>query len=230
MEKRAVIYGRSSTKEQAFTKLNLATQQNICSEYCAREGLTVDRVFVDEGVSAKTADRHEFQRMLAYCREHKGRIHHVLVYKLDRFARNSLDHALTAALLKPLGITLRSATEPIDESVTGMLMENILAAFAQFDNDQRAARTIAGMKAAIEDGRWTFAPPLGYRTSLDETGRRTITPDPERAPLIYRAFELMATGLYSKRQVRDMVTAEGLRTVRGAQVSAQTFQKTLRNP
>lgn len=167
--------------------------------------------------------------MLAYCRQHKGQVQCVVVYKLDRFSRNALDHALTAALLKRLGITLRSATEPINNSVTGMLMENILAAFAHFDNDQRAERTIAGMLAAIEGGRWTFAPPLGYRTAVDERGRRTITPDPDRAPFVRRAFELIASGLHSKAQVRDMVTAEGLRTPRGAAVSAQTFQKVLRN-
>jgi hypothetical protein len=111
-----------------------------------------------------------------------------------------------------------------------MLMENILAAFAQFDNDQRAARTIAGMQTAVEGARWTFAPSLGYRKAVDEAGHRTIALDPERAPLVRRAFELMATGLHSKQQVRCMVTEEGLRTVRGKPVSPQTFQNTLRNP
>jgi DNA invertase Pin-like site-specific DNA recombinase len=41
-------------------------------------------------------------------------------------------------------------------------MEGVLAAFAQFDNDVRADRTRAGMRAALEQGRWTFVPPLGY--------------------------------------------------------------------
>jgi DNA invertase Pin-like site-specific DNA recombinase len=45
---------------------------------------------------------------------------------------------------------------------TGKLMEGVLAAFAQFDNDCRSDRTRAGMKAALELGRWTFLAPIGY--------------------------------------------------------------------
>jgi hypothetical protein len=41
-------------------------------------------------------------------------------------------------------------------------MEGVLAAFAQFDNDCRSDRTRAGMKAALELGRWVFLAPLGY--------------------------------------------------------------------
>jgi DNA invertase Pin-like site-specific DNA recombinase len=64
--------------------------------------------------------------------------------------------------LQSLGISLRSATEPIDDTSTGKLMEGVLAAFAQFDNDVRSDRTRAGMKAALELGRWVFLAPIGY--------------------------------------------------------------------
>jgi site-specific DNA recombinase len=226
---RAVIYCRVSTKEQA-QNLSLPTQKKVCADYCDRHGFAVDGVFVDAGESAKTTDRPEFQKLLAYCRENRGHVHFVVVYAVNRFARNSFDHALIAALLKKLGVTLRSATEPISDSSTGKLMENILASFAQFDNDVRSERTIAGMKAAIEGGRWTFHPPLGYVRRLDGTGRATIAPDPERAPLVRKAFELCATGLHNKRDVLRMVTWMGLRTLRGNPVSPQTFHQMLRNP
>src|SRR5262245_31834803 len=65
------------------------------------------------------------------------------------------------ATLKSLGISLRSATEPIDDTSTGKLMEGVLAAFAQFDNDVCSDRTRAGMKAALELGRWVFLAPIG---------------------------------------------------------------------
>ena len=86
----------------------------------------------------------------------------LIVYNLTRFAREKYDHFALRAFLKSLGISLRSATEPIDDTSTGKLMEGVLAAFAQFDNDVRSERTRAGMKAALEQGRWTFVPPLGY--------------------------------------------------------------------
>ena len=86
----------------------------------------------------------------------------MVVYNLTRVARERYDHFALRAHLKSLGISLRSATEPIDDTSTGKLMEGVLAAFAQFDNDVRSERTRAGMRAALELGRWTFRAPLGY--------------------------------------------------------------------
>jgi len=129
----AAIYLRGSANEGALARVTLAEQRKFCSEYCAREGLTVDRFFVDEGTSAIIADRPEFQRMLSYCLGRSGRIQYVVVYTLDRFARNTVDYALIAALLKHLGIRVQSAREPIDPLATGALIDSILAAFAQVD-------------------------------------------------------------------------------------------------
>ena len=123
---RAVIYCRVSTKDQV-QNLSLPTQQKVCAEFCLRQGWEVDRVFVEEGESAKTANRTELKNLLAYCREHKGRIQCVVVYSVNRFAREKHDHYLLRAQLQRLGVTLRSATEPIDDSSTGKLMEGIEA-------------------------------------------------------------------------------------------------------
>ena len=76
--------------------------------------------------------------------------------------RDKYDHFALRSHLQSLGISLRSATEPIDDTSTGKLMEGVLAAFAQFDNDVRSDRTRAGMRAALELGRWVFLAPLGY--------------------------------------------------------------------
>jgi site-specific DNA recombinase len=226
---RAAIYCRVSTKEQT-KNLSLTTQQKVCIEYCEREGFEVDRVFIEEGESAKTTDRPKFQELLSYCRENKGRVQVVVVYDLSRFARDTFDHYAVRALLSKFGASLRSATQPIDETSTGVLMEGILAAFAHHDNRRRAEVTIAGMKAALSAGRWTFHPPIGYLQAFDAAGRRTIVPDPERAPLIRKAFELYATGLHSKAEVLKVITELGLRTRKGGKVSMQTFHQTLRKP
>jgi DNA invertase Pin-like site-specific DNA recombinase len=224
-----VIYTRVSSKEQ-LQNMSLPTQRRACVEYCERHGIEVAEVFVEEGESAKTMDRPVLQQLLAYCREHRGRVDHVIVYAINRLARKHYDHAVIAALLQKLGITLRSVTEPINETSIGQLMEGILASFSQFDNDVRAERTIEGMRAALRDGRWTFGPPIGYRRVFEGGAHATIAPDPERAPLVRRAFELMATGRHTKREVLAEVTRQGLVTARNAAVSPQTFQQILRNP
>src|SRR5580698_1360060 len=107
---RAVIYARVSTKDQV-ENFSLATQEKACREYCARNGFNIDKIFVEEGESAKTANRTQFQRALSYCRENKGRVKWFVVYAVNRFARSSQDHLATRAFLAGLGINLRSVTE-----------------------------------------------------------------------------------------------------------------------
>lgn len=67
----AVIYVRVSHPSQV-DNFSLDTQLRACEEYCRREGLDVLERFREEGESAKTTDRTQLQRMLQYCRSHKG--------------------------------------------------------------------------------------------------------------------------------------------------------------
>ena len=226
---RDVIYCRVSTKEQ-LQNLSLDTQQKTCTEFCSRQGWTVDRVFVEKGESAKTADRTELKNLLTHCREHRGRIHCVVVYAVNRFARDQYDHSVLRLQLQRLGVTLRSATEPIDDSSTGKLMEGIVAAFAQFDNDVRSERTVQGMKARLERGGWTFPAPLGYLAQRDSNGKKTLLPDPERAPFVTHAFELFASGLYNVNETLAIVGKMGLRTRAGKTLTPQSFGALLRKP
>lgn len=224
----AVIYCRVSTKEQTKS-LSLDTQKKTCTEYCKREGYGIAQVFVEEGESAKTADRTELKKLLSYCRENKGRVQVVVVYNLSRFSRERHDHVVLRALLQSLGVTLRSATEPISDTSTGKLMEGILSAFAQFDNDIRSDRTRDGMKAALKAGWYPFRPPLGYLRDPTAGVRSSLVPDSKRASLITMAFETYATGQYSKRHVLDLVTAQGLRMSNGRPMSKQSFDRLLKN-
>ena len=224
----AVIYIRVSTKEQT-ENLSLSTQLRACEEYCSREGFEILNRFKEEGESAKSADRTELQRLLTYCRTNKGKIHFLVVFNLTRFARDKYDHFALRALLKSLGISLRSATEPIDDTSTGKLMEGVLASFAQFDNDVRSERTRAGMRAALELGRWTFLAPLGYINASRALGK-SLMADPERAPIVRRVFDEYATGRYTKQQVLQHATEAGLRNRRGQPLSSQAIGMLLSNP
>lgn len=226
---RAVIYCRVSTKEQA-KNLSLPAQRKACVQFCLQQNWTVDQVYVERGESAKTANRTELKNLLAYCRKNRGRLEVMVVYSLDRFARNNFDHYAVRALLANLGMTLRAVTQPIDETPTGKLMEGVLAAVAQFDNDIRAEKTSLGMKEALRRGRWTFPAPLGYRNVRRIDGSKTIEPDPERAPLLRRAFELYASGLHSQSEILAQVSASGLRTRRGRPVGAESLNRMLRDP
>jgi site-specific DNA recombinase len=226
---RAVIYCRVSTKEQTKNS-SLPVQEKACREYCEREGYEVAALFVDEGESAKTIDRPKFQPLLAFCRDKKNRINMVVVNSISRFARDKFSHVTVRTLLSRLNITLRSVSEPIDDSPTGKLVEGILSTIAQFENDDKAVRTKKGMKEALERGSWPFPTTLGYLKIPQENGRSKVEHDPETAPLIKQAFELFASGRYERAEVLRIVSASGLRTKKGRKLSQQSFSNMLKNP
>ena len=224
----AVIYVRVSTKEQT-ENLSLPTQLKACEEYCRAPGLRHPRAIPRGRREREDRRPHRAAEAAAVLPHEQG----------PRPVRRRLQpDALRAGQVRPFraarasasrsGISLRSATEPIDDTSTGKLMEGVLAAFAQFDNDCRSDRTRAGMKAALELGRWTFLAPLGYLNAHRSIGRSLI-PDPERAPLVRRAFQDFATGRFTKHEVRKNVNALGLTTRRGKPVPSQTFDAMLRN-
>jgi site-specific DNA recombinase len=222
---RAVIYCRVSSQEQT-SNLSLPVQERACRDYCGREQMTVDNVFIERGESAKTTERSEFRRLIAYCRDQRPRPDAVIVYALTRFSRNSADHHAIRALLRTYNISLRSVTEPIDESPAGRFMEGVLAAMAQYENESKAERSVAGMKAAAEQGRWIWHPPLGY---LATRSRPSLVEDPERARLVRWAFERVAEGCSVEDTVKRLRRL-GLKTRRGALVFSQQVHKMLRNP
>ena len=224
----AVIYCRVSTKEQT-RNLSLGTQKHFCRDYCEREGLSVAHEFVEAGESAKTADRTELKRLLEYCRRNKRDVTAVVVYNVARFSRDTNTHTGLRTLLATFGVSLRSVTEPIDDTPSGKMIEGMLAVVAQFENDQKADRTKVGMDAALQRGRWTFRAPLGYRRGRlpDEP---SLVPDGQRATFVRLAFKEIAGGRLTETEVLGRLTGLGLRRATGKAMPRQTFHKVLRNP
>jgi site-specific DNA recombinase len=226
----AVLYVRVSTDEQASGAQNLSNQEQQCRLFCEREGLSVMAVFVDPGESGRSVDRPEFQKMLAFCKEHRRQICSVVVQDLSRLARNLQDQAQTISDLMRIGVSVRSTYETnIDETAAGMLSANIFGTFNQYFSDALSEKMRGRTRQAAAAGRFPWRAPLGYINVGGKVGPN-IKPDEERAPHILRGFELMATGRYKKSDVLKILTEEGLTTTRGKPLSAQTFQEILRKP
>src|SRR5579862_2450691 len=116
---RAVLYLRVSTREQAERGgekegFSLPAQRDFCKRKAESLGATVIEEFVDRGESAKTADRPELQRMLAFIAEE--RVEYVIVHKVDRLARNRFDDVQIDLAIRTAGGTLVSCMENIDET------------------------------------------------------------------------------------------------------------------
>ena len=223
----AVLYIRVSTAEQATGNNSLPVQERKLRDYCKREDLEVLKMFVDPGESARTTDRPEFQLMLAYCRAHRRKVSHVLVADLSRLSRNVMDQGYTIGLLHQLGIKLESVDEPMTgDSAVGQLTRNMIGTFNQFFSDSLAERTRYRMRAAVSAGRFPWPAPIGY-LNID----KKLCPDPERAPFVHQAFDLMASGRFATGDaVLKLITSLGLTTRKGGRLTKQSFARMLSNP
>ena len=129
--KRAVLYLRVSTEEQADTDYNaegysLPAQREACLRLSDQLGATVVGEYVDRGESAKSAKRPELQRMLKRLQE-QGDVDYVIVHKVDRLARNRKDDVEIDLVIRAAGARLVSASENIDDTPHGKLIRNIMA-------------------------------------------------------------------------------------------------------
>ena len=224
-----IIYCRVSSKEQ-IEGTSLESQELACREYAQAHGITILKIFVERGESAKFADRTQLIDLLNFCRDHKGQVETLLVWKVDRFARNVGDHFNIKAQLLKYGVRVVSVTEPIDSNPEGRLLETILAGFAQFDNDIRAMRTVQGMRRKLQEGIFPWAPPLGYKSA--DPGGRKIEPDVPDQPLfglLQRAWREFATGAYTKADIRRLMASWGIVTHKGLPLGPQSIDKLFRN-
>src|SRR5580658_454216 len=222
----AVIYCRVSSKEQV-EGTSLESQELACREYARSNRLEVMQVFVDRGESAKFADRPQLLEMLSFCKGKEHSVEQLLVWKVDRLARNVGDHFNIKAVLLKYGVRVISVTEPIDAKPEGKLLETILAGFAQFDNDVRATRTVQGMRHKLAEGISPWHPPLGYR-GASRPGSKKQQPDQPDQPafgILRQAWLRFATGDFTKAEIQRFLISNGVRTRKGKMIHGQLVDR-----
>ena len=108
---KGVIYARYSSDNQR--EESIEGQLRECKEYAERNDIMILGTYIDRALSAKTDNRPEFQHMIKDSA--KDLFDVVLVWKLDRFARNRYDRARYKNILKKNGVKVISARENISE-------------------------------------------------------------------------------------------------------------------
>lgn len=204
--KQAVIYLRVSTEEQV-DNFSLETQKRICIQEAERRGMQVVKIFSEEGRSAKTiAGRPILVELLEFCRKNKKTVDALIVYRLDRVSRQLQDYLAIRKKLTEYNIMMISASEPTGNSPTERFIESMLASFAQMDNDVKSERTRNGLRARFLSGLTAGVAPLGYAR---ENGY--AIKDPKKWDKVKEAWELMATGTKTLKEMAELMNEWGLR-------------------
>ena len=231
--KKAVSYLRVSTRGQAERGggadegFSIPAQREANKRKAAGMGAIVIKEFVDRGTSAKSADREDLQKMLAYIKEND--IDFVIVHKVDRLARNREDDMEIMRILRERDVRLVSTSEAIDDSPSGMLLHGIMSSIAEFYSRNLANEVIKGLDQKVKNGGTISRAPLGYLNvrKVDEKGReeRTVELDQERAPLVRRAFKLYATGDWTVKNLAEYLAVRGLTTRSTPRVPSKPIDK-----
>ena len=216
-------YVRVSTAKQG-EGVSLEAQTDAISAYAERNNLTVSQWFQEKETAASTG-RPVFASMLKALR--KGDAQGLIIHKIDRSARNFADWAKIGEL-SDCGIDVHFVSESLDfRSRGGRLSADIQAVIAADYIRNLREETIKGIHGRLKQGLYPFGAPIGY---LNNGGGKLKTPDPVRAPLILRTFELYASGQFSIRSLRKEMWQLGLRTAKGHMVSKGGVEKILNNP
>ena len=217
----AVIYARYSSDNQR--EESIEGQIRECTAYAEKNGITIVKHYIDRAISAKTDNRPEFQQMIKD--SDKKLFDIVLVWKLDRFARNRYDSARYKTQLKKNGVKLMSATEIISEGPEGIILESVLEGYAEYYSADLSEKVVRGMTENALKGIYNGGTiPFGYM--IDET--RHYQPDPLLAPYVEQTFQKYADGA-TMTDLRDWLKAHNIKNSMGGEMSCNTIQRMLSN-
>ena len=217
----AVIYARYSSDNQR--EESIEGQIRECTAYAEKNGITIVKHYIDRAISAKTDNRPEFQQMIKD--SDKKLFDIVLVWKLDRFARNRYDSARYKTQLKKNGVKLMSATEIISEGPEGIILESVLEGYAEYYSADLAEKVVRGqteniLKGRCNGGRGTF----GY--TLDSERKFHI--DPLTSPFVLESFKKYNEGSTMK-EIRDWLNENGIKNPVGGAFTYNSVEHMLKN-
>lgn len=203
--RRVVGYTRVSTAEQV-NGFGLDVQECAIRDYCKAHGLRLVRVLSDEGQSGSNGLDNRVGLAEALAIAERGAVEGIVVYRLDRLARDLLLQETVMGRMRSAGAEVLSVTEPdIDsENATRILVRQVLGAIAQYERAVIRGRMMAGKAAKVARGGYGGGRPrFGFRA---EGG--TLVPDTEEQAVIALARQLRSDGL-SLREIASRLDASG---------------------
>lgn len=204
---KAVIYARYSSHNQR--EESIEGQLRKCHDFAEQNGFAIIEEYCDRAISGKTDNRAEFQRMIKD--SEKGHFQAIIMYTLDRFARNRYDSAMYKAKLRKNGVRLYYTEQSITDEPEGIILESVLEGMAEYYSENLSRGVKRGMKEnALKCMITGGYMPLGYRKTAD----KKYEIDPATAPIVREIFDLYVNGK-SQRQIVDILNEKGYRTVKG---------------
>ncbi len=218
----AVIYARYSPGGDQ-TDQSIEGQLRECREFADRNDITIVGVYADHAMTGRNDHRPDFLRMIAD--SESGKFEAVIVWKLDRFARNRYDSAIYKAKLKKNGVKIISAKENITDSPEGIILEAMLEGMAEYYSANLSQNIKRGMKESALKCQVTGGNiAAGYKIGPN----KEFLIDPPQAAIVKEIFERYDRG-ETVTQIINALNERGLKTSRGNPFGHNSLHTILKN-
>lgn len=205
-ERRAALYCRVSTDEQADRGTSLSDQQTRCERYAAEAGWAVTERFIDDGFSGATTDRPALRRLLSSAAD--GVFDVVVVTDPDRLSRDLVDGLVIERDLASAGVEIVYLVQP----AMSTLERQLRGVIAEEERRKIRDRTSRGLRARAAAGLWPGGPPpYGYRITRSDRGAH-LEIDPHEAAVLTAIIDAFVDGRLSSHEIAGSLTARGVPT------------------
>ena len=218
--KRAILYARVSTDEQARSGYSLAQQLEALREYAAREGYEVLEEVTDPGQSGASLERPGMDQVRNLVAD--GNVSMVLAQDRDRFAREPAYHYLLKREFEEHDCKLQALNDRGDDSPEGELTNGILDQLAKFERAKTAERSRRGKLRKAREGKIVASASVDYGFMYSAT-RDSYEVNEANMPTVRRIFRMVGSEGYSLGKVKQRFEAEGLPTPAGKKYWSKTF-------
>lgn len=164
--KNCIGYTRVSTKDQAINGTSLISQNEFIQQCAKLNGLQLDSILSDEGISASSTKRPSFDAVMSMVKSKS--ISAVIVYSVSRFARNTRQLLAAVDLMEKNNVRFISCKENIDtQTAVGKFFLTVLAALAELESAQTGER-ITDVKAKNKESGRTYSSAIyGYDNTFE---------------------------------------------------------------
>lgn len=218
---KAVIYARYSSDNQR--EESIEGQLRECKEFAEKNDIVIIGEYIDRALSAKTDNRPNFQKMIKD--SYRKVFDTVIVWKVDRFARNRYDSAHYKNILKKNGVKVVSAKEHISEGSEGIILEAMLEGYAEYYSVELSEKINRGLTENALKGKLNGGSiPIGYTLTKD----KSLAIDEETAPNVVEIFTRYADGETMTAIAKDM-TLRGVKSKYGNRITLNIIHHMLKN-
>lgn len=216
------LYLRYSSTGQSDQSIE--GQLRDCRTFCKANHYRIVAIYVDRATTARKDVEKRVHLMEMISDSAKQNWEYVIVWKLDRFARNRNDSAIMKMRLRKNGVKVLSATEHLTDSPESIILESVLEGMAEFFSAELSQKVTRGMReSALKCHSVGGHIPLGYKVE-----NHKLVVDPDTAHIVQEAFSLYANG-ESVADICRKFNSAGYKTAKNTEFNRSSFKAMFRN-